>query len=990
MTKAVLKSGVAIVALSMSHTGLAFAQGGHDDAALAKYEGILYTNYGSLDAFYGSLDAFWGSLDAFYGSLDAFDGGRLNPHYGNLDAFGDLNAQYGSLDAFYGSLDAFYGNLDAFYEHLDAHWGSLDAFYGNLDAFYGSLDAFWGSLDAFYGSLDAFYGSLDAFETPDTLKKDIRALVKQSREAFGDAVKAETGQSIDKAIFRPLMKKYGLKPNLSNFHELKPQDAALMVIELNDTLMLFTGLDHVDHWMGAIGWSPSLSYEVGAGEGVRIGIIDTLISEAAEENFNQITTAKGFRAENQQHGAAVAALINANHDGYGVMGVAPEAALSFYNPFDETLTTNWQDVTRAVTKAARESRGNADVINLSLGTPGWTLHQDWTQVFANNVIRRKASDVVFVKAAGNSGVAQSEDIEWGKIDAHNRLLIVGSVNPSGEISAFSNRPGDACLLTKGVCEPENLLMNRFLVAPGELLLSSDNAGGVTRVTGTSFAAPLVTGAVALVQGNWPWLKSHPEETADIILQSATDLGDPGVDSTYGWGLLNVDAALEPLDPNNLTVQTANGTVSYASLGGTTNGVISLAGSGVSLTFIETIGETYRDFTVELDGTSLEGDPEAVQDTETEAYLSSRASGTTLSLSQTVSDSQFLGFTDGLYVGGGTFGDEKSRWLLSIEANRHAPDQVLDIDAVPFQTTSTLVNNETGLTLRFGQGESALNFSGNGTFGMLSDHDVQTGGVNPLLGLASGGTFASALIPVDNRLVVGVGITATTERQGFIDAASGEFRASFADVADYQASAINFHARYLLSDRVDLTTSYTQLHETTGLLGTQGAGAFALEGGATTDAVSLGADAFLHPSLTLSASATFGRTQGGDFDQSVLSVAEDGLTSTAFQITAEKLGVFGKADRLRASIAQPLHIENGDLAVTSMQVIDRETGELGLVTNHASLDQDARRMVSELLYSRPLADGRGSMSAFSQLDTGDTATTGGEMVVTNGMRFTISF
>ncbi|MEM7739821.1 MAG: S8 family serine peptidase, partial [Pseudomonadota bacterium] len=740
MTKAVLKTSAAIIALGVSGANIAYA----DDTSgniVVSYEGVIGPSYGSLDAFYGSLDAFWGSLDAFYGSLDAFNSRSINQHYGSLDAFSDLDAHYGSLDAFYGSLDAFYGSLDAFYGHLNTHWGSLDAFYGSLDAFYGSLDAFWGSLDAFYGSLDAFYGSLDAFETPDSVKTDISALVRQSRRTFRRAVEARTGQSFNKAILNPLLDKYGLKKNLSNFHELAPEDVAMLIIEFNDTLLLYSGLDHVDHWMGAIGWSPTLAYEVGAGEGVRIGIIDTLVSEVDEENFNDIAGSYGYRISGQRHGAAVAALINAAHDGYGVMGVAPEAALSFFNPFDKTLTTNWQDVTRAINKAVKENKGNADVINLSLGTPGWTLHQDWTQVFSNKAVRQRATDVVFVKAAGNSGVTQTQDIEWGQLDVHNQLLIVGSVDPSGEISGFSNRPGDACLLTNGVCEPENRLMNRFLVAPGEMLLSSDNAGGVTRVTGTSFAAPLVTGAVALVQGNWPWLKNHPEETADIILQSATDLGEPGVDGTYGWGLLNVDAALEPLDPNNLTLQTANGVVSYASLGGTTNGVISLIGSDVSLTFIEDIGETYRDFSIQIDATPLEGDPEAVQDTETEAYLNARSGGPVVNATQSFASRGVLGFTDGLYVGGGALGDEKSRWLLSIEANRHAPDDVLDIDAVPFQTTSTLVNNETGLTLTFGQGESALNFSGNGAFGMLSDHDVLTGGVNPFLGLASGGTFA---------------------------------------------------------------------------------------------------------------------------------------------------------------------------------------------------------------------------------------------------------
>ena len=59
------------------------------------------------------------------------------------------------------------------------------------------------------------------------------------------------------------------------------------------------------------------------------------------------------------------------------------------------------------------------------------------------------------------------------------------------------------------------------------------------------------GRVALLQSRWNWLKQNPEETAEIILRSATDLGAPGVDGTYGWGLLNVAASQAPLNPDAL-------------------------------------------------------------------------------------------------------------------------------------------------------------------------------------------------------------------------------------------------------------------------------------------------------------------------------------------------------------------------------------------------------------------------------------------------------
>lgn len=72
-------------------------------------------------------------------------------------------------------------------------------------------------------------------------------------------------------------------------------------------------------------------------------------------------------------------------------------------------------------------------------------------------------------------------------------------------------------------------MNRFIVAPGEMILVSDGQGGVTRYSGISFAAPLVAGTVSLIQDRWPWLTDHPKDVTNIIFKSAKDLGAPGID-----------------------------------------------------------------------------------------------------------------------------------------------------------------------------------------------------------------------------------------------------------------------------------------------------------------------------------------------------------------------------------------------------------------------------------------------------------------------------
>ena len=292
---------------------------------------------------------------------------------------------------------------------------------------------------------------------------------------------------------------------------------------------------------------------------------------------------------------------------------------------------------------------------------GWTLHQDWTGVLAAPDVVWTAQDTVFVKAAGNDGVEQSENIEWGNLDAHNRLLIVGSVDPSGKISSFSNTPGAACLLVDGDCTSSNMLMNRFLVAPGELILTGDNKGGITRASGTSFSAPIVTGAVALLQSRWKWLQQNPEETTEIILRSATDLGAPGVDGTYGWGLLNIEASQAPLNANALVVETANGPVSVNQLGGLTPSALGVASSDTTITAFEYIGDTYRDFAIALDNLAAPLAANADSPTtSSEEYLSARiaapAEATPVEPSTTTNKKKkkkqkFVSFSDTLTVGG---------------------------------------------------------------------------------------------------------------------------------------------------------------------------------------------------------------------------------------------------------------------------------------------------------------------------------------------------
>lgn len=116
-----------------------------------------------------------------------------------------------------------------------------------------------------------------------------------------------------------------------------------------------------------------------------------------------------------------------------------------------------------------------------------------------------------VRDAGNSSVG----------DKH---IWVGSLSDGTDtIASYSLRAGD--------------LKYDFIVAHDDVLTSGDTSG-------TSFAAPRVTGAAALVKQKFPNLTSA--QIKQVLLQTATDIGAPGVDEIYGYGKLNIAGTMSPL------------------------------------------------------------------------------------------------------------------------------------------------------------------------------------------------------------------------------------------------------------------------------------------------------------------------------------------------------------------------------------------------------------------------------------------------------------
>ena len=188
-----------------------------------------------------------------------------------------------------------------------------------------------------------------------------------------------------------------------------------------------------------------------------------------------------------------------------------------------------------------------DVINNSWGSNNGCFNNNALSNVQNAMV---AAGISVVWAAGNDGPGAMTGNSQGDInlDLVNSFS-VGAVQTNNNIAGFSSRGPSMCPGSGSIdIKPE-------VVANGVNVRSSDINGNYTSQQGTSFAAPYVAGAVALLKEAFPTLSG--EEINLALYFSATDLGTPGEDNIYGNGLINCLAAFDylvaegnvPVDPN---------------------------------------------------------------------------------------------------------------------------------------------------------------------------------------------------------------------------------------------------------------------------------------------------------------------------------------------------------------------------------------------------------------------------------------------------------
>ncbi len=240
--------------------------------------------------------------------------------------------------------------------------------------------------------------------------------------------------------------------------------------------------------------------------------------------MNKQTTTEG----DEDHGTEVSSVIAAPNNGFGIVGVYPEAVLRVWDasPFG---ILNEGAAIQGIAEAAREGPG---VINLSFGG------EDDDPLLKDAVMFAYRSGSLVVAAAGNEGLEGSPK---GYPAAYPHVLTVGATSDNGRVASFSTIAQTVDLVAPGV---------RIPVA--EPL--AQEPSGYIQVPGTSFSSPLVAGAAAWVWTTRPDLDNT--QLFELMRRSATDIGEPGFDAASGYGLLNIPNALsfrtprrDPNEPN---------------------------------------------------------------------------------------------------------------------------------------------------------------------------------------------------------------------------------------------------------------------------------------------------------------------------------------------------------------------------------------------------------------------------------------------------------
>lgn len=278
-------------------------------------------------------------------------------------------------------------------------------------------------------------------------------------------------------------------------------------------------------------YNNSIVSQTSGGQGVKVAVLDTGINAAHPDLKARIGACKDFtnfrtplvngKCEDKNgHGTHVAGIIAADGgaDGLGIYGVAPEASLYAFKVCGLSGSCYADDVAMGIRTAAD---AGVQVINMSLGS------DKPSNLISDAVSYAASKNVLVVAAAGNDG-PYFASIDYPAAQAS--VIGVGAFGLEFVTPEWSSR-GINSTTTPFVVEEQDV----EFAAPGVNIESTWKNNGYAVLSGTSMAAPFVSGLLAK---DWPIGVSLSNPAAwvrDLLHTKSLDLLPPGDDDASGFG-----------------------------------------------------------------------------------------------------------------------------------------------------------------------------------------------------------------------------------------------------------------------------------------------------------------------------------------------------------------------------------------------------------------------------------------------------------------------
>jgi type VII secretion-associated serine protease mycosin len=253
------------------------------------------------------------------------------------------------------------------------------------------------------------------------------------------------------------------------------------------------------------------------GAGMTVAVVDSGVMAghpdlkgAVLPGRDVLTEGGDARTDPRGHGTEMAGIIAARGHGgsQGLLGLAPDAKVLPVSPAEDPLVAS-QAIEWAADHGAR-------VISMSFAIGG-------SDRLAAAVKKAAADDIVLIAGAGNDGNGSSADRFPG---AYPEVLAVGALDRKGAIADFSTQGPQVGITAPGVDIP---------------VTNGHYTSGYGIIKGTSPATAIVAGAAALIRAKYPALSAR--QVVERLTSTAVDKGAKGRDDAYGYGELNLMAAL---------------------------------------------------------------------------------------------------------------------------------------------------------------------------------------------------------------------------------------------------------------------------------------------------------------------------------------------------------------------------------------------------------------------------------------------------------------